>query len=198
MSGKGQAFERLICRRLSEWVTAGAKSDCFWRSAMSGGRATVHQRKGLLLRQSGDITSVAPEGHGFTDTWFVECKFRKDLALRAFFTEGKGKLAAWWHTARDEAIKYDKLPMVIARQNRCPTLVVMPTIFAPNTVLVQLNGIYCTVLQFDRLMEFSYDGFDHGRFTLVEEPARQVPLGDRGHAARRHRGIPRREAVRAR
>lgn len=39
--GKGSAFERDVCKRLSVWWTGDPKGDCFWRSAMSGGRSTV-------------------------------------------------------------------------------------------------------------------------------------------------------------
>src|SRR5215216_6431446 len=43
-AGKGPQWEREVCRALSLWVTNGERVDVFWRSAMSGGRATVHNR----------------------------------------------------------------------------------------------------------------------------------------------------------
>lgn len=39
--GKGSAFEREVCKKLSVWWTGDENGDCFWRSAMSGGRSTV-------------------------------------------------------------------------------------------------------------------------------------------------------------
>jgi hypothetical protein len=69
---KGSSFERDICKRLSLWVSDGEEQDCFWRSAMSGGRSTVANRRGVKLnRQAGDITSTSPEGHALTDKFFI-------------------------------------------------------------------------------------------------------------------------------
>jgi hypothetical protein len=114
-----------VCKHLSLWVTGGKKEDVFWRSAMSGGRATVGGRKGKdLARQAGDITSVAPEGHLLTDDYYIECKFYRDLRLDAFLL-GKGPLAKMWKTALTEAKRYKRSAMLIARQNNTPTLMLV-------------------------------------------------------------------------
>src|SRR5882762_8826232 len=123
---KGSAFERKICKRLSLWVTNGEREDCFWRSAMSGGRATVQHRKGVGNRQPGDICSVAVEGHVFTDEWFPECKNVRDLAVDSFLLSNTGPLATFWVIAQKEAEKHGKIPMIIAKQNRGPIIVIAP------------------------------------------------------------------------
>jgi hypothetical protein len=120
---KGSKFERVICKLFSRWVSGGKREDLFWRSAMSGGRATVARGK---VRQSGDLTAVAPEGHVLTDYWFIECKTGFGLSVGLFLLRGMGPLAKFWKVARREAVKYGKEPMLVARQSGLPTIVVMP------------------------------------------------------------------------
>lgn len=121
--GKGSGFEREICVALSKWITDGVHIDCLWRSAMSGGRATV--KKGLV-RQSGDITAVAPEGHVLTDKFYIECKAYKDIDLNCLVT-GKGTLLNFWMIASREAVKYNKLPMLIFKRNHWPIIALLGT-----------------------------------------------------------------------
>ena len=49
---KGSSFERLVCKRMSMWLSKGERDDLFWRSAMSGGRATVQLRDDIVDRKS--------------------------------------------------------------------------------------------------------------------------------------------------
>lgn len=121
-SAKGAEFERSICKLLSLWITDKKRKDVFWRSAMSGGRATVARKRGEMLRQSGDITSVAPEGHALTDKLYFELKFYRDLDLRNFFVKQKGTLARFWLKTLREAASYEKDPILIVKQDRVPTL----------------------------------------------------------------------------
>lgn len=122
---KGGQFERDVCRKLSLWVSGGKQSDLFWRSAMSGGRATVGRHKGQSIRQAGDITAVAPEGHVLTDRFYIECKFYKNLDILSFIFHGKGKLSQFWKDTIREADRHDELePMLIAKQNNFPTLII--------------------------------------------------------------------------
>lgn len=124
---KGGAFERDVCRKLSLWVSGGKQSDLFWRSAMSGGRATVARNRGESVRQAGDITAVAPEGHILTDKYYVECKFYKDLDILSFILNNKGKLAGFWKDTKREADRHgDRYPMLIAKQNNTPALFIVP------------------------------------------------------------------------
>ncbi len=120
---KGASFERDVCKRLSLWVSNDTREDWFWRSAMSGGRATVGAKKGKDLRhQAGDITAVHPGGHVLTDEWFIECKHVKYLGLDQFLVKGTGPLATFWGKCRKEAFAHDKTPVIIAKQNGWPTL----------------------------------------------------------------------------
>lgn len=85
---------------------------------MSGGRATV--AKGTV-RQSGDITAVAPEGHVLTDQFYVECKAYKELSIDCLI-KGKGPLIDFWKVAVREAAKYNKIPSLIFKQNNWPAM----------------------------------------------------------------------------
>ena len=121
---KGSTFERKVCDMLSLWVSEGQKRDCFWRSAMSGGRSTVSLRKGVTLsRQAGDISSVSPEGHALTDICFVECKHYKDLKLDRFLF-AQGPLFVIWKQVCSQAKHYSRKPVLIVRTNRLPPIVI--------------------------------------------------------------------------
>lgn len=122
-SKKGASFERKIAVALSLWVSNGRHEDLFWRTAMSGGRATVARKKGKSVRQSGDIGAVARQGQAFTNAWYVECKFYKKIDLDSFLVKGTGKLAKWWKVCRREAKHYERDPMLIVHQNGWPWLV---------------------------------------------------------------------------
>ncbi len=124
---KGSTFERKICVELSLWVTHGKRKDVFWRSAMSGGRATVHKRAGRDIRQAGDITAVSPEGHVFTDQFFIECKHVKKLDIASFILSNKGTLANFWRKACKQAADHLRQPLLIAKENgREPLIICRP------------------------------------------------------------------------
>lgn len=120
---KGSAFEREIAEKLSRWSTYGDRSDIYWRSSMSGGRATVARKKGQLLQaQTGDLSAIHSLGEPFLDKFYVELKFYRDLNYAGIIT-GKGHLVEFWQNTVTEANCYKKNPMLIAKQNRLPTMV---------------------------------------------------------------------------
>lgn len=56
---KGASFEREVAKRLSLWWSGGERDDLVWRTAMSGGRATVRHRQGKKTAgQAGDLTAT--------------------------------------------------------------------------------------------------------------------------------------------
>ena len=124
---KGSAFERKVCKLLSAWVSGGESEDLFWRSAMSGGRATVGHRSGKShSRHAGDISATSREGHALTDYWYVECKAYRNLSIDSAMIKGTGSLIKFWDEAVAQAARYKKLPMLIAKQNQMPTIVLVP------------------------------------------------------------------------
>lgn len=122
---KGSAFEREIAEKLSRWVSNGEKEDCFWRSATSGGRATVARKRGRLLQsQTGDLSAIHSLGEPFLNQFYLELKFYRDLNYTGIIT-GKGYLIEFWNNTVKEAASYKKHPILIAKQNRVPTMVFM-------------------------------------------------------------------------
>lgn len=158
---KGAGFERHICTQLSLWVTNGKRKDVFWRSAMSGGRATVAKRKGVdLSRQAGDITAIAPEGHPVTDMLYIECKFYRDLQFARFVLHNKGTLAKFWRETRTQAKRYGKLPVLIAKENRGDVLVLTESlVWATNNHVGVLHGGHVHTM-LGRFEEFVNQPFD--------------------------------------
>lgn len=152
---KGAAFEREACVRLSLWVSGGKERDLFWRSAMSGGRASRgHARGETLRRQAGDICAVSPEGHRLTDEFFIELKHVKDLAIGSFFLKGKGALAGYWTVALREAARYQRRPMLIARQNFFDTIIIVPTNGRGRRIpLAQAHKLAASVYSFDEVLD---------------------------------------------
>ncbi len=76
---KGNAFEREVCRKLSLWWTQdekdGPRSDIFWRTSNSGGRATCRTKKGQQTKNShGDICALDPIGQPLIDLITFEVK----------------------------------------------------------------------------------------------------------------------------
>ena len=163
---KGAGFERDVCKALSRWVSAGEHEDLFWRSAMSGGRATVGRKGGKEhARHAGDISATSPEGHKLTDYWYVECKFYKDLDILAAFVNGNGKLAKFWRETVSQATHYKRLPMLIAKQNITPTLVLVPTAHLinpygsamyPKARLGHSDILRADILDFDGMLKLPF------------------------------------------
>ena len=120
---KGASFEREICVLLSSWISSGTQEDVFWRSAMSGGRATVAMKRGKrLTSQVGDISCIDPAGNRFIRAFAPECKFYANLDYSGLLT-GKGKLLSFWQEINKQASQHGKHPIMFARQNRLPTTV---------------------------------------------------------------------------
>ena len=120
---KGGQFEREVCKNLSLWISEGKRDDIFWRSAMSGGRATIGAQKGINRKsQAGDISAVDQAGQKFIDNFYVECKFYKDLDFESFWFNS-GRLWKFWEDAEKCSNHNHKCPLLIAKQNRRPVLV---------------------------------------------------------------------------
>lgn len=134
---KGSQFEREICKKLSLWVSEGKSDDLFWRSAMSGGRATVRAKKGEKTKSGhGDITAVTPEGHLLTDKFVIECKNYADLEWSSFIY-GKGFVWKTWDTLYKISLENNKRPFLILKQNMQKPLVVFG-----HTTEGELNNLF--------------------------------------------------------
>lgn len=149
---KGSAFERAVCKQLSLYLSRGERDDLMWRSALSGGRATVRLRDDIVTgNQAGDISAIAPGAFEFCDRYFVECKHYRALQIDRGFLCGTGSLIKFWRKAEFEASRYDKKPLLIARQNFLPTLLITGIQDQPfqNGLLITLHTWPAKVYSFD-------------------------------------------------
>lgn len=122
---KGSSFERLIAKRLSLWLSSGARHDLLWRSAMSGGRATIQLSQGIINKtQTGDLTAIDKLAYEFTERFLVELKHYKDLDLITGFIKNKGILYKFWYDLVEHAYIYKKSPLLICCQNNLPILII--------------------------------------------------------------------------
>lgn len=124
---KGSSFERKVCKELSMWMSKGTRDDLFWRSAMSGGRATVKFKKGGKNQtQAGDISAIDPLGERLTSIFMVECKAYKDLNFRGMFNYGITEgIHRFWEEARNAAELAGRLPLLVAKQNNVDPVIVL-------------------------------------------------------------------------
>lgn len=156
---KGASYEREVCKQLSLWISRGLHEDIFWRSAMSGGRATVGFKSGKNhSSQVGDISLVSPLGSKLISAFAIEVKHYADLNFTGLLT-GKGNLLKFWTEINEQASRYGKLPMMFARQNRllptvCLTHSGMNALDFPihKTVIINRPHDLCIVLV-DRFFE---------------------------------------------
>jgi hypothetical protein len=166
---KGSEYERQICKALSLWVSHGAREDLFWRSAMSGGRATVGRKKGKDFAQhAGDISATHPAGHVLTDHFYVECKRYADLNFGSFLTKGVGPLAGFWTEAVKQAAAHDRIPMLIVRQDRADTMLLVPCEAMLARGLTGHVFKFNTVAWIARLMQLKIDLYDFDSVMLKD------------------------------
>jgi len=122
---KGGAFERQTAKTLSLWLSNGSDKDLLWRTASSGGRAST----GKATTGFGDlgIDKDHPDARRFLKLFCVECKNYKTVSItKAFFNE-KNDLWKWWDQAVTQAKGAGCCPMLIAKGDRQPTLLILPT-----------------------------------------------------------------------
>lgn len=122
---KGASFERRVCHDLSRFIDPKGDDTIFWRSSLSGGRATLHHRKGIGNEtQLGDITCVHEKGRWLTEYFVLECKHYADLDFASSLLFGRGKLAKFWREVCKIAREKNREPLLIAKQNRTETLAI--------------------------------------------------------------------------
>lgn len=164
---KGASYERTVCKALSLWVSKGEREDLFWRSAMSGGRATVGRKSGKSHdAHAGDISPTDRAGQVFTDRFYIEVKAYKDLMIESALMKAEGKLSKFWRTTCKEATHYKKMPMLIAKQNAWPPIVLVPsahllspygTATYPRAHFGRFNLLRADVLSFEGMLKLPFE-----------------------------------------
>lgn len=99
MGQKGSAFERRICKKLTRWASGRDKPLWYWRTAGSGGQATI--TKDYDSKMFGDIMPITTEAMWLMDITFWELRDRKAMNVLDFITPSKAKTSQtniylWW------------------------------------------------------------------------------------------------------
>lgn len=159
---KGNAYEREQCKSISLWITDGSRDDIVWRSASSGAVATVHKGK-KYESQAGDIAAIDPLGIPLMSKVVIECKHYKDLQAENLIFGGKGTLVDFWNKHVILAEAKNKTPILVARQNRKPDIILMPSYFASEFAGVDhvtTSRLECVIFLLDDfLATVSYNRF---------------------------------------
>lgn len=135
---KGSAFERVICKDLSLWLSRGERDDLLWRSAMSGGRASAQFKRGRRnLTQTGDISAIDPLGSLLTSKILIECKAYRDLVMIGLYLDLKGGINGHWTDLVAKARQHKKMPMLVAKQNLVRAFVCLDQ---PGVAFFKLQG----------------------------------------------------------
>jgi len=129
-SKKGASFERKIAVELSLWWTNGANEDVFWRTAGSGGRATVRGKSNKLTRySSGDITFTHEDGVPFIDYFLIELKrgYSQVWDILTFIDSNKEQTIVQWVEKAKQEVKRDfrQTWMLIFQRDRKQICVLM-------------------------------------------------------------------------
>lgn len=132
---KGGTYERKIARKLSLWITQGKNENGLWRSSSSGAMATINKKKGSINPyQCGDLCAVSPDCYKFAKQIYVEIKFYKKLNIANFIFDRPSILKKFWNTATKEAESYNKEPIIIAKENNFPELIIFRKTLFDNTL----------------------------------------------------------------
>lgn len=106
---KGGRFERDICYQLTEWWAGGRAADVlFWRTAGSGGRATVRGNRKTARGHCGDVAAIDESATPLTDLLSLELKAGYNHASLHDLLDGTGDnypYNAWIQQAVDSAAR---------------------------------------------------------------------------------------------
>jgi len=131
--GKGEGFERDMCRVLSLWWTIGDRDDVFWRN-----RLRKTQKSSDAKHQLGDVVALDPIGAPLTNIFNIELKTgyskrRKGKRVKnvpwdlldLVDSRGDPVLVDFWkQTVKDATLSY-RYPLLIFKRDYHRPVVVM-------------------------------------------------------------------------
>lgn len=123
---KGNEFERLMCKRMSLWLSAGQRRDLFMRNVASGGAFTLSARRGSPSGVGGDMMAVHPLAHDFLEVFLTEYKHWRDLNFEAALWMNRGEFAQVLTKAERQAIAAQRHYFIVAKQNHRAPILLMP------------------------------------------------------------------------
>ncbi len=171
-SHKGGAFERLMAKTLSLWMTEGKESKALMRSVLSGGWDMAGTQG---WRQAGDLAPNTPDGEEFRRLFVVECKHRKAIDFWHYFTAIPGEnIMGWWDKLIGECQEIQQengtlypYPLLLFRLNHRPIMAAtIKEILHPSIPLVMtLNSGYqqgtLAIITLDDFLSRSFEGYSY-------------------------------------
>jgi hypothetical protein len=128
--GKGENYERDICKFFSLWITDQKRDDIFWRTSGSGGRAGHRkQKKKDTAFSAGDMTFIDPIGEAFIRYFLVEIKrgYTDKISVLGLIdktVKGQPKLIQWWDKGEKEKDDHNRYAtMLVFKRDYCIPLV---------------------------------------------------------------------------
>jgi hypothetical protein len=151
-AGKGSAFEREICKKLSLWWTNNKTDDVFWRASNSGGRAKFRGRKGQSTHgQHGDIAAVDPIGEPLINLFTIELK-RGYSSVTPFDLLDRSSRAStqmfekWWNQVwESHKMSGSTSLMMITKRDRREAMIYLPYRFVVDHMWRLRNSAFPSV-----------------------------------------------------
>lgn len=148
---KGASYEREVCKLLSKWWTGGERSDIFWRTSISGGRATTRMKKGKsTFGQVGDMQATDPIGQPLIDLCVIEMK--RGYGMTSFMDDvevspSRKNEPLWseWVTKAMMKAKESNTPywLLITKRNGKERMIFMPRTLRQKLVQVDEDFARC-------------------------------------------------------
>jgi hypothetical protein len=174
--GKGDGFEREICRFLSKWWTDGKHDDVFWRNRVRATAKTPHAE-----RQLGDITAVHTVGISLIETLNIELKTGYSKTRSGTRTknipwdlldiidgkpDGRKILLEFWEQCMSDAVMSGRIPMLICKRDYHQPIVCIEYSFYQQLAdfLGYFSSTYIQLLAHPRMCIFRCDDFFQNYF----------------------------------
>jgi hypothetical protein len=139
---KGSSFERKICRAISMWWSNGEWDDLCWRSVSSGARGTTSHS--IVKGYHGDLAPVSPAIEPLFNVFSFEVKFYKEIDISEVLRDCNSKILQWFRQSMRSAIYSKRIPIVIAKSNNYPELLICQSdlvVLNPELQVENLNYI---------------------------------------------------------
>ncbi len=154
---KGSKAEREVSRILSLWLSENTRDDLLWRSNSSGGQFTNSRKRSKpgFETEAGDIKSLHPSANVFTESVCMEVKSYKEYNTANLLYNRPCLLRDFWETHLKLSESVNRVPWLIAKENRKPWILLIPRDFISPPYGIVFEE-YQLCLFDDFLNKFSY------------------------------------------
>ena len=179
VSKKGPNFERSKCKQLSLWWTQDETephTGAFWRTANSGGRATIRAKQKLKTPNSyGDVGYLDACGKPFIDNCLLELKrgYTKDISILDLLDKKTGIpiLLKWYNKAEEERkLAKRKYTIIIFRRDRHESCILLEKplfgkikdmfgTFKNDSIIINTKKHKFIVLQLNEFLDWCHPDF---------------------------------------